>query len=185
MTFDEELIAAARRLLKRRVGQKGKLPSARVRRSISTAHYALFHFLVEESSRTIVGSHNDLRRRRRTLARAFSHAGLKTALEKVRGRHVDASASELLRPRGITTGVVTVPTYLRETASAFFDAQSKRHDADYDLNKSASELDARLLIARVRRAASAWRAANTTADKDFKHALAILMLLKGQIRREN
>ncbi len=46
--YHRELLVTARRLLRRRVGQRGKLPSARIRRSISTSYYALFHFLLEE-----------------------------------------------------------------------------------------------------------------------------------------
>jgi hypothetical protein len=69
-------------------------------------------------------------------------------------------------------------------AAAFSDAQAKRHDADYDLNEALTELDAQNLIARVEREIAAWRAANTAEDRDFKHALCVLMLLKGQIRRE-
>lgn len=99
-TYDEELIRAARRLTARRTGQKGKLPSARVRRSISTSYYALFHFLVEEACLSLVGRTNDLRRRRRALARIFTHAGIKTALEKVRGPNVDSSIADLMRPGG-------------------------------------------------------------------------------------
>jgi hypothetical protein len=85
---------------------------------------------------------------------------------------VDQSVADLLRPRGTAT-------------PQFSDVQSKRLEADYDLNKTVTEADARLLITRVRRAVAAWRATVTTNDKDFKHALCLLMLLKGQIRREN
>ena len=183
--YDEELLAAAQRLILRRKGQRGRLPAAHVRRSVSTAYYALFHFILEEATRSLIGTHNDLRRRRRTFARMFSHNGLKTTLEKVRGTNVDASVQDLLRPRGVATGLVASPAFVRSMASAFSDAQAKRHDADYDLNKEISEADARLLISRVRRVITAWQAANNPADLDFKQALCMLMLLNGQLRREN
>jgi hypothetical protein len=183
-TNHQELLLAARRLLGRRVGQRGKLPSARIRRSISTSYYALFHFLLEEAGLRLIGSHNDLLRRRRILARTFTHTGIKLALEKVRGPNVDAMVADFLRPPGGAPGSVASPLFVQNVAKAFFDAQAKRHDADYDLNKTLSETDARLLRARVKRAADAWRRANTAADKDFKHALCMLMLLKGQLRRE-
>ena len=79
---------------------------------------------------------------------------------------------------------VAPPAFAQAMAKAFRDAQAKRHDADYDLNTRLSEQDAKLLIARVRRAIEAWRGAKTLADTDFKHALCMLMLLKGVIRRE-
>ena len=183
--YDSDLLAAADRLVERRAGQRGKLPAARVRRTVSTAYYALFHFVLEEATRFLVGTQNDLRRRRRLLARMFSHAGLRMTFDKVRGAAVDPSVSDLLRPRGAATGPVSCPAFARDLANAFSDAQAKRHDADYDLNKDMSEADARLLIARIRRVIAAWRAADSASDRDFKQALGLLMLLKGQIRREN
>jgi hypothetical protein len=152
---------------------------------MSTSYYALFHFILDEAARTLIGTHNDLRPRRRTIARTFSHAGIKTALDKIRGQLVDQSVADLLRPRGTATPQFPAPPFARNLATAFSDVQSKRLEADYDLNKTVTEADARLLITRVRRAVAAWRATVTTNDKDFKHALCLLMLLKGQIRREN
>lgn len=183
-SYDDELLRAAGRLLARRRSQRGKLASARIRRSISTSYYALFHFLLEEAGWTLIGSHNDLRRRRRTLGRVFTHKGMKTALEKVRGANVNTSVADLLRPRGSSAAVVAVPKFARDMAAAFSDAQAMRHEADYDLNALLSEQDARLLRARVKRAISGWRAARGAADKDFKHALCMLMLVKGQLRGE-
>lgn len=182
--YDEELLEAARRLLLRRVGQRGKLPSARVRRSISTTYYSLFHFLLDEVGLRVVGAGNDLRIRRRILARTVSHTGLKAALDKVRGATVEASVADFLRPAGAGSGNVAVPVFVQNLAKAFADAQAKRHDADYDLNKSLSEVDARLLRARVKRVIAVWRSANSKSDRDFKHALCVLMLLKGKLRSE-
>jgi hypothetical protein len=183
-TYDEELLFAAGQLLLRRARQRGKLPTARIRRSVSTSYYALFHFMVEEAALRLVGANNNLRRRRRVLARTFSHSGMKKALDKVRGAKVDASVEELLRPAGSGSGAVASPAFAQAVARAFADAQAKRHDADYDLNKTLSEADARLLRARIRRVIKDWRGAKTPADKDFKHALCLLMLLKGQLRAD-
>lgn len=182
--YDQALLSAALRLLSRRSGQSGKLPGARIRRSISTSYYALFHFLVEEASTRLIGSHNTLRSRRRILARSFTHAGIKTALDKVNGANVDASVAEFFRPSSSADSVPS-PLFAQALAKAFADAQAKRHDADYDMNKALSEADARLLRLRVRRAIRDWRSATTAADRDFKRALSVLMLLRGQLRREN
>lgn len=54
--YDQELLEAARQLIVRHAGQRGRLPSARVRRSISTSYYALFHFLLDETATRIAGS---------------------------------------------------------------------------------------------------------------------------------
>jgi len=183
--YDEDLLAAAGRLLGRRRGQRGKLPGARIRRSISTTYYSIFHFLLEESGVRLLGSHNDLRRRRRIFARNFTHSGIKTALDKVRGSIVDQSVEDFLRLSAAPTGRISSPVFAQNLSKAFSDAQAKRHDADYDMNKSLSETDARLLRTRVKRVIQGWRSANSPADKDFKTALCMLMLLKGQLRKEN
>jgi hypothetical protein len=74
--------------------------------------------------------------------------------------------------------------FVQNLARAFSDAQAKRHDADYDLNKQLSEADAMAQGRRVLRVTAAWQAANSPSDKDFKHALCLLMALKGQLRQQ-
>jgi hypothetical protein len=183
-SYDEDLLTVSRRLLARRSGQRGKLSAARIRRSISTTYYAIFHFLTEECGIRLLGTHNDLRRRRRVFARSFSHAGIKTALDKVRGTNVDQSVEEFLRPIGAPAGPAASPVFVQNLAKGFLDAQAKRHDADYDMNKPLGEADARLLRIRVRRVIADWRSANGQADRDFKDALCMLMVLKGRLRPE-
>jgi hypothetical protein len=183
-SYDAELLAAAHRLLGRPAGRRGPLPSARIRRSISTTYYALFHFILDEVGRMVVGASNDLRKRRRILARTITHKGAFNALNKVRSARVDASVEDFLRPRGAAAGQVATPAFIQDLAKVFSDAQAKRHDADYDMNKSLSETDARLLRRRVARVIRAWRAASTSAERDMKHALCVLILLKGQLRTE-
>ena len=181
--YDEELLTAARILLKRSSGQRGRLPSARVRRSISTTYYALFHFLLDEVGRRVIGTGNTLRVRRRLLSRTVSHLGAKVAMEKVRGARVEASVAEFFRT-GLASGPVTVPAFLRDLAKVFIDAHTKRQDADYNLNQALSAADARLLRARVRRVIRQWRDANTPDDREAKKAVCVLILMKGQLRAE-
>jgi hypothetical protein len=183
-TYDAELLIAAGRLLTRKKGQKGKLPSARIRRSISTTYYALFHFVLGEVGIRLVGTSNDLRVRRRILARTITHKGIKTTFDKLRGTNVEMSVLEFVRPRGHAGGAVATPIFVQNLAKTFIDAQAKRHDADYDLNTPLSENDARLLRSRVRRAISGWRAATAPADRDMKAAICTLILLKGQLRAD-
>jgi len=182
-TYDQELLQAARSLLSRRPGQRGRLPGARVRRSISTTYYAIFHFLLEEVCRRITGTRNELRVRRRILARTISHRGLRTALDKIRGAQINQTVQAFFQA-GAAGLPATAPLFAQNLARAFIDAQTKRESADYDLNEPLSETDARLLRLRVRRAIRNWRAANSSMDRDFKHALYILILLRGQLRQE-
>jgi len=183
-SHDAELLIAARRLLSRKKGQKGKLPSARIRRSISTSYYALFHFVLDEVGLRLVGTSNDLRIRRRILARTITHKGAKVSFDKVRGTNIDASVEDFLRPKGHAGGQIRTPAFVQTLAKAFIDAQAKRHDADYDLNTPLSENDARLLRSRVKRAIDGWRAASTLNDRDMKAAICTLILLKGQLRAD-
>jgi hypothetical protein len=185
LAHDEALLEAAEDLLERPEGQRGRLPRARVRRSVSTAYYALFHFLLDEIGQKVVGTHVNLLQRRRILARTITHKGARTALDKVRGNVVHDSVEDFLRPLGDAFGPIIPPPFAKGLANVFDDAQRKRLDADYDLNETLSEADARLLIERVKRSVEAWRAATSEADKDFKHALCVLMLLKGQLRLES
>lgn len=180
--FSDDLLRASSRLYSRRRGQKGPLKSAYARRSISTAYYALFHFLLDEASVRIVGSHHDLRHRRRMFIRTFSHTGLTTAFGKLKGATVDSSAVDLFRLPATAAGPVATPPFLRQIATAYLDAKAKREDADYNLNEPLTEIDARQLHRRVKRAIDAWKSANTQTDRDFKHAVAILLSLKGQLK---
>lgn len=182
-SYDEELLETARRLLERNVGQRGRLSRAKVRRSISTTYYALFHFLIEELSRRIAGTGNDKRVRRRILARTITHRGLKTALDKVRGERINESVLGFFQ-LGIAGPPSAAPPFAQNLARVFVDAQTKRESADYDLNEPLSATDARILWLRVTRAINVWRDARDPADRDFKHALLILMLLKGQLRQD-
>jgi hypothetical protein len=125
-THDSELLIAARRLLARKKGQKGKLPSARIRRSISTSYYALFHFVLSEVGIQLVGTSNDLRVRRRILARTITHKGAKTTFDKVRGANIDVSVADFVRPRGHAGGNVATPVFVQTLAKTFTDAQAKR-----------------------------------------------------------
>ena len=180
--YDEELIKVAEGLLVREPGQAGLLPRARIRRSVSSAYYALFHFLLEEIGLKIVGTHGNLLERRRIFARTITHLGAKTALSKVRGAAIDRSVEDMLRPTNAGTGSVSAPTFAKNLANAFIDAQAKREEADYDLNAKLSEGDARLMTERIKRAVADWRNADTDPDRDFKHALCLLIALKGKLR---
>ncbi|MBV8971871.1 MAG: hypothetical protein JO290_06220 [Sphingomonadaceae bacterium] len=180
-SLDAELLAAARLLIHRNPGERGRMARARVRRSISTAYYALFHFIIDEATCRIVGKTAAEARRRRILARSFPHDGLLRTLNKLSGQHVAADVADFVR-RGEQDGPVLSPRFVRSLASVFAAAQSQRHDADYDLNTSLSENDARTLIARVERAIEQWRAARTDADRDIKHVLSVLLLMQGKLR---
>src|SRR3546814_15350213 len=140
---------------------------------------ALPIFILVEVGLSVVGTRGDLRSRRRILARTISHAGIKAALDKVRGSPVDASVvADFLRPSGsgAATGSAHAPAFARSLASAFADSQSKRHDADYAMNKQFSVAAARLLQSRVRNVIAHWRGDRARPAPAFKHTLCPLVL---------
>jgi len=95
--YASELLVAARMLLARDPNSRGRLPEARIRRCVSTTYYALFHFLLEEAGKRLIGADNFLRTRRRILARSFTHAGMRTTFGKIRDLNVDQSVEDFLR----------------------------------------------------------------------------------------
>lgn len=178
--FPADLLRAARRLLVRRAGQTGPLRSAYIRRSLSTSYYALFHFCLDEAALRIVGASGNLRQRRRIFVRTLSHTGLAGTFGKLRGAAIDKSVEAFFRSPGSPPGPIATPAFVRQFAMTYLDARAKREDADYDLNAPLSEADARQLHRRVGRAMRDWQDANSQADRDVKHAVAILLSLKGR-----
>lgn len=155
-----------------------------MRRAVSSAYYVLFHFLVAEISTRLVGEAPALSRRRHALERVLTHAGLKLALDKVRGREADSGIADLLRPAGTGVAAVIVPDFARNMAANFADLQAERHDADRDWNTTFAMIDALLRCDSVADAIAAWESADTPVDRDVKHALALLMLLRGRLRAD-
>lgn len=172
------MLDASRRLLKRDPGQRGRIAAARVRRSISTSYYALFHFLSQECGAKIVGTQAGLLGRRRIFARVLTHGGMKAGFDRIRGVTLHSSVIAYF-------GVPASPVFARDTAKLFIQAQDQRHQADYDLNASLIETEARLLIDRIDDNILAWQRARTVAERDFKHALCLLLIVKGRLRNDD
>lgn len=183
--YHEELLAAAKLLIERKAGQRGRLAEARVRRSISTTYYALFHFLLEDFSIRIIGTENPLTGRRRIFVRQFTHTGLLTALSKLSRPNLVEDKTVDFLIAGNSTRPCPTPIFARTMSTAFEDAQAKRHDADYNLARKFIAAEALLLIDRVEAAIVEWAQNNQPADRDFKHALGLFCLLGGKLRSTN
>jgi hypothetical protein len=126
-------------------GREARRPrQASLRRAISAAYYALFHFLIgEASARLVAGS--DLRK---LTARAFNHGDMKKACQAVLKSPPPAHLAPLLGS--------PVPADLRLIAESFVILQLARHDPDYDLAKVFTRDDTRRLIQSARDAFAAW-----------------------------
>lgn len=138
---------------------------ASLRRAISTAYYALFHFLVDKSCRFLVsGSAAERRALREQLARSFDHGAMKNASQAFAG----AGASPW-----VTVGGAPSPELVR-VAEAFVALQQERHAADYDVGRSFTRNEALALIAQAEDALKDWGKANGTPAADA-YLLALLV----------
>ena len=133
MTFAEELLKQAFLLL----NKESKNPTqASLRRSVSTAYYALFHLLIQEACNNWVRTDT-----RDFLARAFNHRTMKDASTRAENATYDASVSP------------QVVAKLRSVARAFRELQFSRHLADYSI---ATKWDRSKAVAKLNQAKTAF-----------------------------
>jgi uncharacterized protein (UPF0332 family) len=129
MGIADELLALAGHLA---TSTSPAFEQAALRRSVSTAYYALFHLLIHEAAERWSGS----AAARLGLERAFKHNSMKEISEAVS----KGSWKTWSRPQ------LTVSFELKELAETFVRLQEARHLADYDNTKiwTSTEVDARL-----------------------------------------
>lgn len=102
---------------------------ANLRRAISAAYYACFHFLVDEACRAQIGSLHDQAPFRQVLGRAFAHGVMNEACKSFAGGTLKRGVS-----KGLPVGF-SITVEIRDLAATFVDLQDKRHLADYDLTE--------------------------------------------------
>lgn len=158
-----DLLAQAEHL----AGKEPRRPKqASLRRAVSAAYYALFHFLVDAACRNIVGTGHQRRHLRHVIARAFSHSTMKNASKSFAGGTLPAGLSTTLLSSTISSG-------LRDVAEAFVTLQEERHRADYVLAKPFSKSEVTDLIHTARNAIELWQ----TVKNDDTARLYLLSLL--------
>jgi hypothetical protein len=111
---------------------------ATLRRTVSTAYYAFFHFLIEETCTNWARPEQ-----RGKLARCFDHKQMSIASNRRVAEHKNAAAG-------------SKEFHLYSVASAFSQLQEKRHIADYDLSQTLSSSDVALDILLVEEALASW-----------------------------
>jgi len=145
-----------------------------LRRAVSTAYYALFHFLIERSSRTLFGSTGDRERFRRVMARAYGHSEMASVSRTFRGGNLPAYLNQ-------TLGSVVIPDGLKAVAICFLRLQDQRHLAEYDLGAVYSRAEVLGLISTVEQVIENW--STIKADPATRFYLMCLPLwdrLKGR-----
>ena len=119
MSFADDLLEQSFHLSNRDVG---KPKQASLRRAVSTAYYALFHLLIDESV-----SARAVERQRSVLARTFDHGKMKSVCEST---------------LKTATGGGRTPPELVTVAQNFIRLQDWRHAADYNNAMHWSHTDA-------------------------------------------
>lgn len=132
---------------------------ADLRRSVSTAYYALFHLLISETI-----AHWSLPSSRDALGRMFEHSLMK----KASGRISNATKVPF------TGEDPTVVQGLKTVARAFVDLQDKRQIADYDNTTSWTHTEALREVTTAEKAFSTWQSIkNHKLAQDYLVSLLI------------
>ncbi len=119
---------------------RGALQQARLRRAVSTAHYALFHTLVGGASDLLVSANARHSQRYLIVYRSFEHKRMADTCRQVLNSTL---RTELGVPFDAT---------IQGCASAFVELQGNRHDADYDPTIKIALSDAQTAVAKARAA---------------------------------
>lgn len=160
MSLHDELLDTARYLLRR---NQNRPSQADLRRSISTAYYALFHRLVDDGASRlgIVGEPQDV------LARTFTHTDMKKSCQLLLKSPVPQAAVPLL-------GASITSDELKNVARTFVVLQELRHEADYYRGRVFVKSEARDAVGRVEAAFRDWdQVRNTPIAQVF---LSLLLL---------
>lgn len=137
-----------------------------LRRALSTAYYAAFHYLIDRSCRQVVGTSRARTGVRFCLARAYEHNEMKRACEAF----ARPMPNELVRQ----IGPLPIHPDVRRMAQTFVVAQELRHQADYDLSRRFVRPAVLSQVDRVRSSISSFEA---LAAEPSKHFLLLSLLL--------
>ena len=140
MSLADDLLVTAEHLARRTT----ESTDADIRRSISTAYYALFHRLIEDSTAQFVAATDQ----RHALARSFEHGKMRRVCDLVTKSPVPPAAAAVLG--------APVPTELVRVATAFVELQDRRHDADYNLARVFTRPEARNSVAETKNTFALW-----------------------------
>ena len=123
-----------------------------LRRSISTAYYALFHLLVQGAAQRWTGSSAA----RLGLERTFRHDQMKEVCRVI------STGSW----KGWSTPQLSVPQELRDIAKSFMGLQEARHQADYNNEKHWTVTEVSAKLADSQGAFQSWKKINGSAVAD-------------------
>jgi uncharacterized protein (UPF0332 family) len=154
MSLADELLHQARFLAELNPG----LPPKQVdlRRAVSSAYYAIFHLLCDETAQC-VGAGLPLELRVKT-QRALEHKDMYT----VAGVFVKEGKDKIDEKAIVLPGPIS--RRLANIANGFRTLQEQRHVADYDVLKSFDRVEVLELVATAEDAFADWNVERTTAN---------------------
>lgn len=143
MSLATDLIEQALHLARR---ERHKPRQASLRRSVSSAYYALFHLIVGEAA-GLLARGTSRRHLRHVLARSLDHADI---------RHAASSFLSGSPPRAFRAAFEyeSVSRELKSVAGTFADLMERRHEADYHPGRKSTRNEC---LDNVDRAAVAFR----------------------------
>ena len=144
---------------------RGKPRQANLRRAVSSAYYAMFHFLVDESCRAIIGTKHSQRGFRQALARSFAHTTMKKACGIYGSAQLTGNIQKSL-PKNLT-GQYVIPKPIQRVSAVFRELQGVRHLADYDLSEYFRRSEVILLIDQAEDAIRDFASQPPSDDRHF------------------
>lgn len=135
-----------------------------LRRSVSAAYYAVFHFLVDESCRAQLGTQHQLAGYRDALSRAFSHTAMRAACNSYRSGSLKPT---VLKSLPLVGGKYSIPAAIQNLAGTFAELQEKRHLADYDRSERFRRSDVQALIEQAVKHVEDFSQLPASADRTF------------------
>ena len=128
--------------------EPGRPKQASLRRSISSAYYSMFHLIVEDASRFLVGGSRLLP----AVARSFEHQVVRAAAAALGDLSRKPAQTHWLRAHVDDP----ISPELTLVCDAFVELQEQRNKADYDVGANFTRLEANGFVNLARRAHSIW-----------------------------
>lgn len=155
MAYHDDLLAHALQRI-----HSSPVSQLTLRRGVSDAYYAVFHFLIAEA--TANWSNAPLRA---ALGRAYDHGTMKTASNRI------LSTKEF----PFTGEDPTVVTNLRSVAQSFSQLQEDRHFADYNLTQDLNPVDALTQVKAAEEIVHLWQ---SLRGEQIAQAYLVSLLVK-------
>ena len=164
MSMADDLLGVAREMAQSPVSN---WEQARLRRAVSTAYYALFHFLLEQASARFV----DDPAIQSLVSRGFSHSDLQKAATTFKSGALPIHIKSVFPD--------PIPIEIVQLSTAFVTLQQARHAAEYDLLQALTHQQVITHVTAAEQAFAAFRTllANPAAKNAIDLFLSSLLLI--------